>query len=100
MVFKNQRQRKAVMAKLARRKVKRAVDGDTVELYRRLNGSKFVRIANVNTPERGQRGFHTAKRRLAKVEGKRLLMKPVGKSHGRTVAKVPYTKRLLEDWWL
>jgi|GEM_PF-3459319 len=37
------------------RKVKRIIDGDTFEVYRRIGSSNRVRLAGVNAPERGTR---------------------------------------------
>ncbi len=34
-----------------RRTVKRVLDGDTFQTYRKVNGSNYVRIAGVNAPE-------------------------------------------------
>ena len=38
------------------RKVKRVLDGDTFQTYRKVNGSNYVRLAGVNAPERWQFG--------------------------------------------
>ena len=35
-----------------RRAVKRVLDGDTIQTYRKVNGSNYVRLAGVNAPER------------------------------------------------
>lgn len=78
------------------RKVKRAVDGDTLELYRRINGSRFVRLANVNKPELYQFGGIQARDKLNRqVKNEVVTLQPVGASYGRTVAKVRYNRRLL-----
>ncbi len=34
-----------------RRTVKRVLDGDTFQTYRKVNGSNYVRLAGVNAPE-------------------------------------------------
>ena len=39
-----------------RRKVKRVIEGDTFEIYQKINGSNFVRLANVDAPEKYQFG--------------------------------------------
>lgn len=77
-----------------RRKVQKVIDGDTFKVRRNVRGSQFIRIAGLNAPERGQRGYATAKRCLARrISGRTVAIKPVGKSYGRTVAKVPFAKR-------
>jgi len=34
-----------------RRTVKRVLDGDTFQTYRKINGSNYVRLARVNAPK-------------------------------------------------
>jgi len=71
------------------RTVASVTDGDSLKLKRGLCGSKHVRLANMNAPERGQPGYQAAKARLRKmVQGKRVTLEPCGRSYGRTVAKV------------
>jgi len=78
------------------RKVKRARDGDTLELYRKINGSNFVRLANVNAPELYQFGGKEAQRRLnSRTQGKTVTVQPVGRSYGRVVANVRRNRRLI-----
>jgi len=77
-----------------RRKVQKVIDGDTVKVAKKVSGSQYIRIAGVNAPEKRQKGYATAKRKLAKkIEGRVLTLKPVAKSYGRTVAEVPFVKR-------
>lgn len=77
------------MSKKVLRKVKKIVDGDTMIISSPVNGSSYIRIANVNSPEKRQRGYQTAKANLkTRIGGKRIWVTPVGKSYGRTVAKV------------
>jgi endonuclease YncB( thermonuclease family) len=72
-----------------KRKVKRVVDGDTFETYRKVNGSNFVRIAGLNAPEKNQFGGRRSTNRLrGTIGGETVNVKPVGKSYGRTVAVV------------
>lgn len=72
-----------------RRKVKRVVDGDTFELHKPLNGSKFVRLSGVNAPEKHQFGGQKATNRLrGMVGGKTVTVKPEGRSYNRVVAEV------------
>jgi len=64
-------------------KVKKVIDGDTILTTK----NKYVRLAEVNTPEKGARGFKKAKETLANyVEDENLVVKVVGKSYGRDVA--------------
>lgn len=78
------------------RKVKRVPDGDTLELYRKINGSKFVRIAGVNAPEIYQFGGYAARNKLRRqVQGKVVTLQPVGRSYGRVVARVRNNRGLI-----
>jgi endonuclease YncB( thermonuclease family) len=81
---------------IVKRKVQKVIDGDTFKVHKNVGGSQYVRIAGVNAPERGQRGYDSAKRRLSRMTGKTISIKPVGRSYGRTVAHVPYAKRLMK----
>ena len=47
-----------------RRTVKRVLDGDTFQTYRKVNGSNYVRLAGVNAPEKHQFGGSQATQRL------------------------------------
>jgi len=77
------------MAKKFSRKVKRVIDGDTIIVSSPVRGSRYIRIAGKHAPERGQRGYQTAKSNLrSQIGGKRVWVRPVGKSYGRTVAHV------------
>lgn len=78
-----------------KRKVQRVVDGDTFQVRRNVNGSQYIRIAKVNHPERGEYGYAAAKQRLARLVGKDVTLKPVGRSYGRTVAVVRHNRRLV-----
>ncbi|MEK6850590.1 MAG: hypothetical protein AABX85_03370 [Nanoarchaeota archaeon] len=61
-----------------------------------MNGSNFVRLAGVNVPERWQFGGSQATSNLKRqIQGKTVTLQPVGKSYGRTVAKVRHNRRLL-----
>lgn len=77
-----------------KRKVQRVIDGDTFIVRNRVLGSQYVRLAGINAPERGQRGYGQAKSLLAKMTGRVVTIEPVGRSYGRIVARVPYAKRL------
>ena len=66
-------------------KVTKVIDGDTFK----VQGGKAIRLANVRAPELGTKGGAKARNELsAKVGGKTVTYKPVGKSYGRTVADV------------
>jgi len=73
-----------------KRTVKRVIDGDTLEVNRSINGSRFVRLANVNAPERHQFGGRTATRTLTgMIGGKPVTLTPVARdAYGRVVAEV------------
>lgn len=79
------------------RKVKRVIDGDTFETYRRVQGSNRIRIANKDAPERNQRGGSSATQKLKRqIQGKVVTLKPVARSYGRVVAKVRKNRRLIK----
>lgn len=71
-----------------RRKIKRVVDGDTVELHRGIGDSKFVRLSNVNAPEKHQYGGRRATNVLrGMVGGRTVTVKPEARdTYGRVVA--------------
>lgn len=78
------------MARKFNAKVVGITDGDTVRLSGRGSTPRFIRIAGMNAPERGQFGYSAAKRSLSqKVLGRTMTFQPVGMSYGRTVAKMP-----------
>jgi len=76
-----------------KRKIKRAVDGDTLETYTKVNGTNFIRLANVNAPEKGELGFMSAKNKLSALKDKVVTLVPKGRSYGRVVADVRYKGR-------
>ena len=79
---------------MVKRKVQRVVDGDTFDTDKPVCGSTRIRIAGINTPEKGQRGYLSSTNKLKKeIEGKIVDIKPVGKSYGRTVANVKKSGR-------
>ena len=74
---------------MVKRKVTKIIDGDTFKTNRPVRGSNYIRIADKDAPEKGQRGFATAKNNLdKKIGGETVDIDPVGKSYGRTVANV------------
>ena len=76
-----------------RRKVKRAVDGDTLEVRNKIRGTNFIRLAGVNAPERGERGYSSAKTKLNQLSGKVVTLIPKGRSYNRVVADVRHKGR-------
>ena len=76
-----------------RRKVKRAVDGDTLEVRNKIRGTNFIRLAEVNAPEKGERGYSSAKARLNQLKGKVVTLVPKGRSYNRVVADVRHKRR-------
>ena len=79
--------------KSIRRKVQKVIDGDTFRVRNRVNGSQFIRIAGLNAPEKGKKGYASAKKKLSKLKGKVVTLRPVGTSYGRTVAEVIYKRK-------
>jgi len=79
-----------------KRKVKKVHDGDTFELHRNFQGSKFVRIAGKQAPELNQFGGRQARDKLKRqIQGKTVTLQPVGRSYNRVVAKVRHNRRLI-----
>lgn len=71
------------------RKVTKVIDGDTIKVGSPVKGSSYIRLAGKHAPEKRQPGYQTAKSNLkSRLGGKRVWVKPVGKSYGRTVAHV------------
>lgn len=82
--------------KSVRRKVQKIIDGDTFKVRRSVMGSQYIRIAGLDTPEKGQKGYMASKRRLErKIKGKIVTIRPKGKSYGRVVAEVFYKRKRL-----
>ena len=80
-----------------RRTVKKVIDGDTFETYRKVQGTNRIRIAGKNAPERYQFGGNTATSKLRnQIQGKTVTVQPVSRSYGRVVAKVRVNRRLLK----
>ena len=89
--------KKSTKRKTVRRKVQEVIDGDTIRVRNRVEGSQFIRIAGINAPEKGQKGYADAKRKLNKLIGETVTIKPVGKSYGRTVADVIYKRKKIKS---
>ncbi len=76
-----------------RRKIKRVVDGDTFETYRKVRGTNFVRISGMDAPEKGERGYFSAKAKLNQLKNKTVTLNPRGRSYNRVVADVRYKRK-------
>jgi len=76
-----------------RRKIIKIIDGDTFKVRKRVKGSQYIRIAGINAPEKGESGYMTAKKRLARLKGKIVTIRPKGKSYGRTVGDVIFRRK-------
>lgn len=63
-------------------KVKKVIDGDTFQDSR----NRFYRLADVDAPEKHERGFKMAKSALQNmIGGEELVVKQVGESYNRKV---------------
>lgn len=78
-----------------RRKIYRAIDGDTFEIWKNIQGSHRIRIAGIDCAEKGQKGYSSAKKILASFEGKTVTIKPKARSYGRIVADVGFLEKKL-----
>ena len=77
-----------------RRKVKHVVDGDTIEIFRAIRGSRFIRLSGVNAPEKYKKEGIRATNRLKRLdEGKTVTLIPRGRSYNRIVGDVRYKRR-------
>lgn len=77
-----------------RRKVKRVIDGDTFEIYRPVDGSRFIRLAGVNAPERYKKNGRIATSRLKKlIEGRTVTLIPKARSYNRVVGDIRQRRR-------
>ena len=70
------------------RKVVKAIDGDTLQVRTKIRGTNYIRLANVDAPERGERGYASAKAKLNNLSGKTVTLVPKGRSYNRVVADV------------
>lgn len=75
-------------------KVKKIIDANTFIAVNKDGTARPVTLANVDTPEKGQRGHKTAVNRLkGLVANKEIIIKPVGKSHGKIIGDVLVGKK-------
>ena len=79
--------------KQMKRKVDKIIDGDTFRVKRKVNGSNYIRLANVDAPELNTRAGKVAKARLRKVLGKNVNLITRGRSYSRVVADVRNGRR-------
>lgn len=71
-----------------RRKPTRILDGDTFRVHKPVKRKRHVRLAGVDTPEKGQFGYGKAMRQLrGMIGGKRVTIKPVAVRR-RVIAEV------------
>ena len=74
---------------MVKRKVTKVIDGDTFKVSRPVEGSQFIRMTGRDTPEKGERGYASATKKLSEqILGGEVDIVPRGKSYGRTVADV------------
>lgn len=67
---------------MARIKVKKVIDGDTFQ----GTNNKFFRLAEVDAPEKRERGYQTAKDTLEGfIEEEELIVKEEGQSYNRKI---------------
>lgn len=67
---------------MTRVNVKKIIDGDTFQDTRK----KFFRLAEVDAPEKTEKGYKSAKKALkTMIEGEQLIVKQVGTSYNRKV---------------
>lgn len=97
MSKKKTSKKKSTQTRTVRRKVQEIIDGDTFRVRNRVEGSQFIRIANVNAPEKGQKGYSEAKKKLNKIKGETVTIRPKGKSYSRVVADVIYKRKKIKE---
>jgi endonuclease YncB( thermonuclease family) len=77
-----------------KRTVTRVIDGDTFVVNRKINGTNYVRLANVNAPEKYARGGRTATNVLkGMIAGRTITVNPVGRNYNRIVATASYHRK-------
>lgn len=78
------------MQKIRKAKVTRVIDGDTFEAEFENNRKRVIRLAEVDTPEKGQPNYEGAKQQLESlIAGKTVKLIKTGIGHyGREIAEV------------
>ena len=70
---------------MERTKFKKIIDGDTFQ----GSHNKFFRLADIDAPEKRERGYQKAKEDLQNfIKGEELIVKTVGRSHNRDVVEI------------
>ena len=78
------------------RKVKRVIDRDTFQTYRKIQGTDRVRIAGLYGAELNTvRGRLQRDQMKSQIQGKVVTLQPVGRSYSRVVANVRHNRRLV-----
>ena len=95
MAWFGQRKRHRVAAKKRYvRTVKKVIDGDTFVINRKIDGTNKVRLAGYNAPEPYQFGGRRATNRLkGHIGGKKISVRPFGRSYDRVVANVTQNRK-------
>ncbi|MBA7624064.1 hypothetical protein ES703_31468 [subsurface metagenome] len=80
---------------MAKDKTKRVIDGDTFT----TQGGNTIRLANVDTPEKGERGAPQARKDLIKlISRKPITVEPVARDkYGRIVANVKVVNKSVNN---
>lgn len=77
-----------------RRKIEGVLDGDTLRLSRKLQGTDKIRLANVDAPEMGSKAGTKARNVLRGMAGgKTATIDVVGRSYDRLVANVTVDRK-------
>ena len=78
-----------------RRTVKRVIDGDTIQVSRKIGDTNIVRLAGVNAPEKGTPSGRRATNVLrGAIGGQTVTVKPVARDvYGRVVGNIIYDRR-------
>jgi len=78
------------MSRRPSRTVEKVLDGDTIKVKKSINGTRYIRIPKVDTPEKGERGYSQAKQFTNKLlRDKKITLDPIKKDkYGRLVANV------------
>ena len=79
-----------------RRMVRRVLDRDTFQTYRKIQGTNRIRIAGMYGAELNTiRGRLQRDQMKRQIQGKTVTLQPVGRSYSRVVAKVRHNRRLV-----
>lgn len=89
------------------RRVQEVIDGDTFTISEPVEGSQYIRISDLDCPEKNQPGYDAARRQLERVIlGKTVMIVPKARSYTRIVADVHYEQKRIHgncqagtEWW-